>query len=334
MDKKTGRKYHDVGTMDRQPWNTDVDPESRLVPESVVPGMVLDAEGWGMTCQSADDNDEPCTAPATINLQDILMEYEVGEDPYEKGHLGEINEFYCKKHYEEDGYDSETKGSEHHKGQGYDDELDESLGMSHKESGMKQSFKDRRDESKGTEKFDHSRAYSRVKAMDAEGAKDYIFGYDNVLAEKVANERYYQEDEQRYMDELRGLGHPGDKEQIRELSDSIMRREEAINEMEYVREDLAKVTLGADSAGDQEVPVVPDPSSFPSGYGRVLGQQTDQANLSPLHAEGDDVQMVKIQDPVMTGAKMALGVVALNATAIASAALIGLAIAHTARREE
>ena len=50
-------------------------------------------------------------------------------------------------------------------------------------------------------------------------------------------------------------------------------------------------------------------------------------------AEGDDVQMVKIQDPVITGAKMALGVVALNATAIAGAALIGLAIAHTARRE-
>ena len=188
MDKKTGRKYHDVGTMDklkvpggrkmkfpeeplaRKSWKPGVDPESRLVPESVVPGMVLDAEGWGMTCQSEDsDTDEPCTAPATINLQDILMEYEVGEDPYEKGHLGEINEFYCKKHYEEEeGYDSETKGSEHHKGQGYDDELDESLGMSHKESGMKQSFKDRRDESKGTEKFDHSRAYSRVKAMDAE----------------------------------------------------------------------------------------------------------------------------------------------------------------------
>jgi len=121
MDKKTGRKYHDVGTMDpkmifpgpkkikfpveptaRKSWKPGVDPESRLVPESVVPGMVLD--------------------------------------------------------------------SEHHKGQGYDDELDESLGMSHKESGMKQSFKDRRDESKGTEKFDHSRAYSRVKAMDAESA--------------------------------------------------------------------------------------------------------------------------------------------------------------------
>jgi len=83
----------------------------------------------------------------------------------------------------------------------------------------------------------------------------------------------------------------------------------------------------------EEVPVVPDPSSFPQGDGRVLGQQTNQANLSPLHAEGEDVQKVKIQDPVMTGAKMALGVVALNATAIAGAALIGLAISYTARRE-
>ena len=41
-----------------------------------------------------------------------------------------------------------TMDSEHHKGQGYNDELDESLGMSHKESGMRQSMKDRRDESK------------------------------------------------------------------------------------------------------------------------------------------------------------------------------------------
>ena len=63
--------------------------------------------------------------------------------------------------------------SEHHKGQGYNDELDESLGMSDKESGMKQSFKDRRDESKGTEKFDDSRAYSRVQAMDADEELEY-----------------------------------------------------------------------------------------------------------------------------------------------------------------
>ena len=71
-----------------------------------------------------------------------------------------------------------TMDSEHHKGQGYDDELDESLGMSHKESRMKQSFKDRRDESAGTEKFDNRRKYSRVRAMDAEmdGGKDWNMG--------------------------------------------------------------------------------------------------------------------------------------------------------------
>jgi hypothetical protein len=86
--------------------------------------------------------------------------------------------------------------------------------------------------------------------------------------------------------------------------------------------------------GAEDVPVVPDPSSFPQGDGRVLGQQTDQANLSPLHAEDDDVQMVKIQDPVLTGAKMALGVVALNATAIGGAAILALALSHAARKEE
>jgi hypothetical protein len=50
--------------------------------------------------------------------------------------------------------------------EGYDDKLDESLGMSEKESKMKQSYKDRRDESKGTEKSDGARAYSRVGTMD------------------------------------------------------------------------------------------------------------------------------------------------------------------------
>jgi hypothetical protein len=48
--------------------------------------------------------------------------------------------------------------------------------MSHKESGMKQSFKDRRDESAGTEKFDDRRKYSRVRAMDKGNRKR---GYKN-----------------------------------------------------------------------------------------------------------------------------------------------------------
>ena len=61
------------------------------------------------------------------------------------------------------------KLSEHHKGQGYDDEMDESLGMRHR--GMhEQSFKDRRDEASAMDKM-HSkmgRKYDDVMAMDAE----------------------------------------------------------------------------------------------------------------------------------------------------------------------
>jgi hypothetical protein len=271
----------------------------------------MDAEGWGRICGVEDrDTDEPCTAPATVNLQDILMEYEVGEDPYEKMHLGEINEFFCKKHYDEmDDMWAETKGSEHHKGQGYNDELDESLGMSHKEFGMKQSFKDRRDESKGTEKFDHSRAYSRVKAMDAEnmGLTQYVGS----------------------------AGGSGDGTPV-SYGGIALPESDVAAMVESSTENPMGASIGTvmGTMGAEEVPVVPDPSSFPQGDGRVLGQQTDQANLSPLHAENEDVQMVKIQDPVTTGAKMALGVVALNATAIAGAALIGLALTYSARKEE
>lgn len=50
--------------------------------------------------------------------------------------------------------------------QGYDDRLDESLGMSRRGSKIRQSYKDRRDESKGMEKARGRRAYSRVGTMD------------------------------------------------------------------------------------------------------------------------------------------------------------------------
>mgnify|MGYP003645834029 FL=1 len=60
--------------------------------------------------------------------------------------------------------------------EGYDDKLDESLGMSHKESKMKQSYKDRRDESKGMKKSSGKRAYSRVGTMDMNA--DY---FDNAV---------------------------------------------------------------------------------------------------------------------------------------------------------
>lgn len=54
--------------------------------------------------------------------------------------------------------------------QGYNDRLDESLGMRHRGSKM-QSMKDRRDESKGMEKSRRDRAYSSVRTMDVGSRK-------------------------------------------------------------------------------------------------------------------------------------------------------------------
>ena len=61
----------------------------------------------------------------------------------------------------------EEMASEHHKGQGYDDEMDESLGMRHR--GRTQSWKDRRDEASAMDKKGRKgRKYDDVEAMDAE----------------------------------------------------------------------------------------------------------------------------------------------------------------------
>ncbi|MHA1138621.1 MAG: hypothetical protein ACTSSE_19260, partial [Candidatus Thorarchaeota archaeon] len=63
-------------------------------------------------------------------------------------------------------------GSEHHKGQGYNDEQDESLGMRHR-GGHKQSFKDRRDEASAMDRKGRmGRKYDDVMAMDAQGYDD------------------------------------------------------------------------------------------------------------------------------------------------------------------
>ena len=51
----------------------------------------------------------------------------------------------------------------------------------------------------------------------------------------------------------------------------------------------ARDSMGAETS----TPVVPDPSSFPQGDGRVLGQQSDNSNLTPLHAES---QMNEYED--------------------------------------
>tara|TARA_R100001509_G_C4873487_1_gene217662 strand:+ start:582 stop:1688 length:1107 start_codon:yes stop_codon:yes gene_type:complete len=64
-----------------------------------------------------------------------------------------------------------TRGGMIREAQGYNDRMDESLGMSKRESRMRQSMKDRRDESKGMEKAMGRRAYQRVKTMDRKDAE-------------------------------------------------------------------------------------------------------------------------------------------------------------------
>tara|TARA_Y100000992_G_scaffold217206_1_gene150040 strand:- start:101 stop:2281 length:2181 start_codon:yes stop_codon:yes gene_type:complete len=87
---------------------------------------------------------------------------------YMKGGFGDEDDYPKIRAAIKERYGT-LKLSEHHKGQGYDDEMDESLGMRHR--GMhEQSFKDRRDEASAMDKM-HSkmgRKYDDVMAMDAE----------------------------------------------------------------------------------------------------------------------------------------------------------------------
>tara|TARA_R100000900_G_scaffold144618_1_gene128943 strand:+ start:14006 stop:14830 length:825 start_codon:yes stop_codon:yes gene_type:complete len=71
-----------------------------------------------------------------------------------------------------------AKGMKKGGSQGYDDKLDESLGMTDgKESGKKQSYKDRRDESKGEEAALGRRAYASVDTMDKGNRDDALAGF-------------------------------------------------------------------------------------------------------------------------------------------------------------
>ena len=71
------------------------------------------------------------------------------------------------------------------KEQGYDDRLDESLGMRNKGK-KKQSMKDRRDESKGEEKAMGKRPYSGDKSMDMKDSEEHKEqGYDDRLDDSL-----------------------------------------------------------------------------------------------------------------------------------------------------
>jgi len=88
---------------------------------------------------------------------------------YMKGGFGDRAEYPKIRKAIKKKYGSLNLGSEHHKGQGYDDEMDESLGMRHR-GRHRQSFKDRRDEASAMDKRGRrGRKYDDVMAMDASG---------------------------------------------------------------------------------------------------------------------------------------------------------------------
>ncbi len=85
-------------------------------------------------------------------------------------------------------------GMDYYEGQGYNDKMDESMGMSHRESKMKQSMKDRRDESAGMEKHMNRRKYSRVGTMDKSAEMgvpmNYPEGDGRILGQSTASTNF------------------------------------------------------------------------------------------------------------------------------------------------
>jgi len=88
-----------------------------------------------------------------------------------KEHLHEDIKTF-KKEAKEDKALLKSLGEKKMKKQGYNDRMDESLGM--RNGKKKQSLKDRRDESKGMEKAMGKRPYSAVKSMDKMAKKPKI----------------------------------------------------------------------------------------------------------------------------------------------------------------
>ena len=184
--------------------------------------------------------------------------------------------------------------------QGYDDKLDESLGMSHKQSKMKQSLKARRDESKGMKKASGKRAYSRVGTMDKSAENLAVAdvevwdgmvlpeGTGSIIGQAVPEtdftpfgvsaEGYDDRD-----DESIGMRHRGKHKQS--LKD---RRDEskAMTDKHHPHHPYADVsTMSAEGYDYFENAVG---GFYPTGDGRAFGSMTLDNTYAPLAAaEGD-----------------------------------------------
>mgnify|MGYP001234131678 CR=1 FL=1 len=208
--------------------------------------------------------------------------------------------------------------SEHHKGQGYDDEMDESLGMRHRGK-HKQSFKDRRDEASAMDKkYGMMRKYDDVMAMDAE---DYVvlesglpvipdsYGTNSALDSGQGVPVWYGSAE---MEDYNYQSTMGD-------IDSAPFTEGTVNPMTFTR-------LGAydfpviDNSEGQDSAI--GGRGVPEWYGSAEGDYEDwQNSFDNTEYEYKDVELVK---PFKTGFLGALGVIMAPVAVTFSAALLGM----------
>ena len=198
--------------------------------------------------------------------------------------------------------------------QGYNDKLDESLGMSRKQSGMKQSRKARRDESKGTEKYDGSRAYSRVKTMDMSAENLAVADVDihdgmnipagsgAIIGQAIPETDFtpFGASAEGYddkLDESLGMSHKESK-----MKQSYKDRRDESKGMKKARGKRAYSRVGTmDMNADYFENAVG--GFYPTGDGRAFGSMTLDNTYAPLAAEGD------IKSGFKTGMGATLGVI-------------------------
>ncbi|WP_347852224.1 hypothetical protein [Planktomarina sp.] len=199
--------------------------------------------------------------------------------------------------------------------QGYNAKLDESLGMSHKQSMMRQSRKARRDESKGTEKYDGSRAYSRVKTMDMSAENLAVADVDihdgmnipagsgAIIGQAIPETDFtpFGASAEGYddkLDESLGMSHKESKmkQSLKARRDESKGMKKASGKRAYSR--VGTMDMNADyfenAAG----------GFYPTGDGRAFGSMTLDNTYAPLAAaEGD------ITSGFKTGMGATLGVI-------------------------
>ena len=181
-----------------------------------------------------------------------------------------------------------------HDAQGYNDKMDESLGMRHR-GGHKQSMKDRRDEASAMDK-DHSmmhRKYDDVMTMDAQGYNDK-------------------------MDESLGMRHRGKHQQsMKDRRDEASAMDKRHTRMGRKYDDV--MTMDADTAG-----YLQNGSLSMDGYTPLESVEVDRTSMQPTQNYGAEFEG-EFADDFKKGAGLGSGAVvgfALPGLLLSSAAFL------------